>query len=321
MILIGYTLQIREKDFLKNRMLTPNVQGVRLSGNHSAEIALTIEDGFDFMLYKTIAEDSFEIVRGVFGTSDVFGLSGFISTGRFFEREDYENSLPAAVVGRHILPVTFEENGKRYYGYNRRMYEVIGVFHETGTPLDDAVYLNLNYVTAYESGMGQYYADAKEAETAEAVIRAWEKSAAGEYHIEPSPRRLPAYELNLYTNELLRFSIMTAVFCLLLTAIFFVARQKYTVSVQKLCGMTRQYLTRFYGSQVMMIMAAAFLCIVPATLLLSKHVSNSIFSMKAMACRHYIVTGAALAVLGGCVTGFIVRLADGVNISDTLKGR
>jgi hypothetical protein len=114
---------------------------------------------------------------------------------------------------------------------------------------------------------------------------------------------------------------MTAVFCLLLTAIFFVARQKYTVSVQKLCGMTRQYLTRFYGSQVMMIMAAAFLCIVPATLLLSKHVSNSIFSMKAMACRHYIVTGAALAVLGGCVTGFIVRLADGVNISDTLKGR
>jgi hypothetical protein len=166
--------------------------------------------------------------------------------------------------------------------------------------------------------MGQYYADAKNAAAADAIISALE---AGDYKTEPSPHRLPASELNPYTAELLRFSVLTAAFCLLITAIFFVARQKHTVSVQKLCGMTRRNLIMAYGARVSAAAAGAFAMIAAATLFLSENFNNSVFSMKAMSWHYYAVTGAVLTGLCVCVTGFIAKLADGVNISDTLKGR
>jgi hypothetical protein len=40
-----------------------------------------------------------------------------------------------------------------------------------------------------------------------------------------------------------------------------------------------------------------------------------------MTYHYYAATGAVLAMLGAATTFITVRLADGVNISDTLKGR
>jgi hypothetical protein len=256
LILIGYSMRVQEKDFFKNRMFSENVRGVLLSGGDGADLKLETEA--DFMLYKVVDESPFEIVRGVFGASDVFGFSGFIQTGRFFDQSDYENQTRTAVVGPDILSLAYEENGRLYYGYNRQMYEVIGVFHETGSSLDMAVYLNLGGLLQYESGMGRYFIDAKDAAAAGAALSALETGMEGKCGVETFPYRPPTAELAPETTALLWFSVLTAAFCLAVTAIFFVTRQKYTVSVQKLCGMTKRGLLWAYGAKIFAVVIVSF---------------------------------------------------------------
>lgn len=324
LVLLAYNLQVTEKSFLENRMYSENVTGIQLSDHQFPEdVDLTMPKiNADFMLYKYLTEGSDETVRGVYGTSDVFGLSDYITTGgRFFETEDYENKTHAAVVGQKILPITFEENGKRYYAYNQQMYEVIGVFQDTGSDLDHTVYLNLTRLLEEESNIGLYYVDAKDGKTVNAVLTEMKSNASDKYStMDIAYESAVSYEMGRAFNTLLIFAVLAAVFCLLITTTFFVIRQKFTVAIQKLCGMTWKNLLCAYGKKMILVIATFFSLIVAAMLILSGNLNNSVFQIKTLAYHHYVITGMFLLVLGSAATCYIVKLADNIDISDTLKG-
>ena len=137
MILLAYNLNLSAQDFLSREMFSENVKGIQLSNSgldseNGDELSLSlITSDNDFMLYKYISGDYDEIIRGIYGTADVFDFSNYISEGRFFNSGDYKNKTHTAVIGSNMLSKTIKENGKCYFGYSQELFEVIGIFRQT----------------------------------------------------------------------------------------------------------------------------------------------------------------------------------------------
>jgi len=325
LVMFGYNLQVTEKTFLENRMFSENVSGIQLSDyrvHEDVDLKIPYAENSDFMMYRYLVENSGKIVRGVYETADVFGFSNYISEGRFFELYDFEDKTYTAVVGQEILVMTIEVDGVRYYPYNQNMYEVIGVFKETETDLDKAVYLNLTRLLEDEDNIGLYYIDAENEEAVNAVITAMKSDAEGKYSTtdikyEPTV----TYGLSIMFNTLLIFSVLAAIFSLFITTIFFVTNQKYTVAVQKLCGLTKKDLAITYGIKNTLVAIFSMILIITAMLFLTQNFDKSIFSIKTLTYHHYIITAISLLMLNALITFFTVRLAEGINISDAVKGR
>ena len=94
MILLAYNLNLSSKDFLDREMFSENVKGIQISNSDSQSENIStfdlssINSNDDFMLYKYISGDNEEIIRGIYGTVDVFSFSNYISKGRFFSLND-----------------------------------------------------------------------------------------------------------------------------------------------------------------------------------------------------------------------------------------
>jgi hypothetical protein len=324
LVLLGYSLQLAEKNFFENRMFSSNVKGLLLSeqksSNGNSNLSIPSISG-EFMLYRHLVDDINEIVRGVYATSDIFGLSNYVQEGRYFNESDFINVTNTAVIGHKLLPLTYEENGVTFYAYNQTIYEVIGVFKDTGTDLDIAAYLNLPIMLANEENAGLYYVDAKDSATVSAIISALKTNMDGVFAIqEVEYESRVSYKISRMFRTLLIFSVLAAIFSLLITTVFFVTRQKYEVSVQKLCGMTKKDLIWRYGKRNVLATAMSFALIVIAMFFLSRF-ENSIFSIKTLSYHHYIITGISLLAMCAILTHFTIKLAEGINISDILKGR
>ena len=324
LVLLAYTLDMSEKDFFERRMYSENVQGIQLGDSAKDEdVALAIPnlDNTDFMIYRYLVDDM-EIQRGVYGTSDIFKYSDYIAEGRFFSNEDYNEKSKTVVMGQNILSQTIEENGKRYYGYDQQLYEVIGVFKDTGTVLDDTIYFNLPSLLESEDNMGLYYVDAKDSESVQKVLSAMQKNAGSSYST-----MLVAYEsnadyigLNRTSKALLVFAVFAALCNLFITVIFFVTHKKYKVAIQKLCGMTSKDLALLYGKDIMLIVLLSFLSVLLIINVLSKYL-GLFFTLDKLASYHFLITGIILLLLGVVTIYCVMRLAKGVNISDSLKDR
>ncbi len=189
LVLLAYSLDMAEKDFLERKMYTENVAGIQLSSEYLKDVSdeevnlqlSEIESSEDFMIYKRLSEDDDEIIRGGYGTGDIFDFTGYIEEGRFFESSDYENETLSAVIGADALVQTFVEDGVRYYGYNQQLYEVVGIFRQTGTVLDCTIYLNLTSLLKEVDHYGLYYVDAKNQAVVDGILSSIEANADGQY--------------------------------------------------------------------------------------------------------------------------------------------
>jgi len=327
LVLLAYNLDITAKDFLESRMMSENVRGIwlgdpRVDKNEDVTAIIPEVPNTDFMMYKRIAE-GFETIRGVYGTSDVFGLSAYIKEGRFFTSRDYKDKNDTVVVGSNVLPRTIEDNGKFYLPYDGRMFEVLGVFKETCSPLDNTVYINLTSLLETMTHLALYYIDAKDSGTVAKVLTELQKHADANnfqtmYDEYDSGTFHPG--LGRGNHTMLVSAVAAAVFNLLITVIFFVTHKKYKVAVQKLYGMTNRDLIWTYGKSIFAIVTAAFAAVVAIILGLSRYM-GTFFAMEMLAVYHYAIMGVSLVLLGTATVLFIVSLAQRVNISDTLKGR
>ncbi len=132
LVLCVYNMEVKQKDFLQRGMYTENVQGIQLSSNYLSSVCGEVVDfnipqinTGDFMIYKRLSEEYNEIVRGIYGTKDVFNYSSYIKKGRFFEQSDYTEKSAVAVIGYSMLDRIYTENGIQYFGYDNQLYEVI----------------------------------------------------------------------------------------------------------------------------------------------------------------------------------------------------
>ncbi|MDR2532123.1 MAG: ABC transporter permease [Oscillospiraceae bacterium] len=324
LVLLAYNLDIAEKSFLERRMFSENVRGMWLGDPRvDTDVAFEFPEipNADYMLYKNL-DDSFDITRAIWGTSDVFGLSSFIDEGRFFNTDDYASNVQAVVVGSDMVFRSFEENGKRYLHYDGRLFEVIGVFCETGTVLDRTIYVNLRSILETHEHLALYYIDARDEDTVSRVVSEFQQNAEGKYKI-----MLQEYESSVHyggiggvNHTMLLTAVIAAVLNLLITVIFFVTHKKHKVAVQKLYGMTSKNLAWSYGKSIAVIITASFISVVLVIVGLSQYMGG-FFTLEKLAVYHFMIMGGGLIALGMAVVFFIVKLARKVNISDTLKGR
>lgn len=329
LVLLAYNIDISEKSFFENQIYSPQVSGIQVEDpNVMTEQKGTVHmdsarfpENQSYMLYRYLIEAYGEIVRAAYGTEDVFDLSEYLREGRFFSSEDYAKKRKVAVIGTEVLPETWMENGKRYYGYNQQLYEVIGVFEETESPLDYTTYLNLTSVLEAESNYGIFYVDAENKETVASVLNQLQQTLSGEYKISAvTYDSVIDYGLDTMSNTLFQFAVLAGIFHLLLTSVFFVTRQSYTIAVQKLCGLTRKDLLGKYGIRCFGLFLAAAVSIW-AWIWVLRTCLGDFFALEKLAGYHYAVMFAGLFLLLTVITVYIVNLAAKVNISDVLKGR
>lgn len=327
LVLFGYQFQTARKTFFENEMFTENVRGLQMSSNQLGEdVQFSLPDlpGQQYMIYRYLSYGTEETVRGIFGTADVFDYTKLIGEGRFFSNDDYRNASLTAVIGSDILksPAVEEHDGKRFYVYENTPYEVIGVFAKQNHIADKAVFLNLPALDAHISQLGGiYYADAQNAGTVSQVLsqmRADIGNAFTVYDMEFVPTT--SRELNRMFRTMFLFCNASAILCLVITTIFLITGQRYSVAVKKLCGMTKGELFLYYGRILLLITVTAFVLIVLLMQLFSTVIRVDIFAESAVSIRHYVMTAVVLVILSVCTTCYITRLSNAVDISSVLKG-
>jgi hypothetical protein len=324
LVLLAYNLDITAKDFLERRMFSENIQGMWLGDprfDNDVVFQFPEVPNVEFMIYKHL-DDSFDITRGIWGTNDVFGFASYINEGRFFGAYDYATNSQTVVVGANMVFRTFTEDGKRYLHYDGRLFEVIGIFRETGTVLDRVMYFNLQSILQTHEHMALYYIDAREADTVSRVVSKFQQNTEGKFQILLHEYESPMHYGGIggVNHTLLLTAVMAAILNLLITVIFFVTFKKYKVAVQKLYGMTSKDLAWNYGKKIAAIVIASFFSVVFVIFGLSQYM-GSFFTLDRLTVYHFMIMGVGLIVLGIAVVFFIVGLARRVNISDTLKGR
>jgi hypothetical protein len=321
-------MEVKQKDFLQRGMYTENVQGIQLSSNYLSSVCGEVVDfniprinTGDFMIYKRLSEEYNEIVRGIYGTKDVFNYSSYIKEGRFFEQSDYTGKSAVAVIGSSMLDRIYTENGIQYFGYDNQLYEVIGVFKETDSDLDYTAYLNLTSLIENMDNYGLYYVDAQSSQVIENVLQVMEDHAKEKYSVSRVKYEAKdSYGLSAMNNTLLFCAIFAALIQLLISSIFFVTDKKYSVAIQKLCGMTKKDLFLNYGRNILVLLAVSFITIYLLITCFSKYM-GFFFELDSLVWQHYAVTVIILSLIGFFVTGHIAGQVDKVDISSTLKGR
>lgn len=329
LVLLAYNVDTTEKNFINKGMYSENVSGVQIENPKEMqgvdqETSLDVESmetKNGFMLYKYLIESGNEIVRAVYGTDDVFKLSSYIGDGRFFNESDYKNKTLTAVVGQDILPETWTENGRRYYGYNKQKYEVIGVFKKTGSSLDYITYLNLCRVLQDESNYGIYYVDALSKDTVESVVDNLTSKKSENYMATKIEYSSPdSYGLSPMTNTLFIFAVLAGGFHMILTSIFLVTRQQYKVAIQKLCGMTYKDILVNYVKRMLTVFMFAFVSII-LCINLMKLFWGHFFALEKLVVTHFLILAIIMLLIVFVIAKCIADLTKKVDISAVLKGR
>lgn len=329
LVLLAYNVDATEKTYLNNGMYSNNVYGVQIENpkemqgieqNTKLDV-MNIPVSKDFMIYKSLIEGGDEIVRAIYGTDDVFKLASYLKEGRFFNTDDYKNNTLTAVIGSDVLPETWTENGKRYYGYNKQKYEVIGIFKETGSNLDFATYLNLCRVLQDESNYGTYYVDADSEDVVMDVIDSLTKKQTEDYKAEKIPySSTMSYGMSPMENTLFIFAVLAGGFHMILTSIFLITRQQYTVAIHKLCGMTYKDILLKYGKRMTVIFVLSFASIVLCINLMKTFWGN-FFALEKLMTVHYAIMAGIMLMISVLIVICIANLTKRVDISAVLKGR
>lgn len=328
LVLGVYNMGVKQKDFLERGMYTDNVQGMQLSSDYlvsvcgeTVDFSIPQINSGDFMIYKRLSEEYNEIVRGIYGTKDIFEYSSYIKLGKFFDESDYKDKSATAVIGSSMLDKIYTENGKQYFGYDNQLFEVIGIFKETNSDLDYTVYLNLTSLIENMDNYGLYYVDAKTSEIVENVMQSMETNAGKKYSISRvSYEAKTVYGLSAMNNTLLFCAIFAAMINLLISSAFFVADKRYTVAIQKMCGMVRKDLLIQYGKNILILLLISLISVYLIVYYFSGYM-GFFFELNSLGWQHYAITAVFLVLIGIVVTRYIVKQAESVDICSTLKGR
>ncbi len=120
----------------------------RISNSYFSDSAMSIESSeiasIDFS--KDLLSGNALFFKEAYGIYSVYFTGHFympMTSGRFFMPDDFEDSLPKAVVGKDI-PTHTSSDGKSIFTYGTTDYEVIGIAGiNKSSRLDNSVYLSM----------------------------------------------------------------------------------------------------------------------------------------------------------------------------------
>ena len=309
-----FFITVSSAEYLENRMYSANVKGIHIQSADTPILEKIESLNSGYVITKTI-DDELRIKRGYYSTSDLFGLSAFIETGRFFTNSDYKENSPVAVIGADIIADTVTENGKTYYGYSNTQYEVIGIFKQTNSDLDKAAYLNLTYLLDSEGSSGLYCIDGNSEDVSKAVNAFINDSRTKSSEIKIEQKN---YDMNVGHKIKFYCAIIAALCNLIIISYYFVSRQSYKTAVKKLCGFTNKRLSVSYAVTLTCITIGGYLIGAGILYLVQKNVPG--LQMAMLDPIHYIIVLICIVLSGGLITASIIKKVMKVDISSILKG-
>jgi hypothetical protein len=314
-VLSNFYLDFSGRDFLSNGMYSDSMRRISVTPPFlqaaPQDAAFRLEyDEAEYYIYKNVGEDAVTDKRGVYFTRDFHNISQFIESGRFFRSGDFTNSVPVAVVGSDV-PV-FEENGKKYVGYNGVLYTVLGEFRKTDNILDFTTYFNLNSVLQNETVPGVYSIDGSK-EVVERILGSI-KTFIGD-SLEVTEINYERFVRGVNMNYRLIFILsIAASFCnLLVICFYYINRQKYKTAILKLCGYTKKRILTHYIKSIFLTVCVAY-----SLSLIAVRFSNAI-GLQQLNVYHFVFAFAVLILLGVFTSVRIALNIGRVDISSSLK--
>lgn len=118
----------------------------KISNNFLSENAMSISGSLRIQDYtENLLNDNVLYFKSDYSVYWIYFNDKFqipITSGRFFNAEDFESPLPKAIVGKDVN-IQLSDNGSNYYLHNGIKYEVIGIAGIKKTSwLDSCVYLS-----------------------------------------------------------------------------------------------------------------------------------------------------------------------------------
>lgn len=315
LLLSAFYFKISDSNFLENGLYSENVKGFELQDEKQEVLTdLLSKCDKEISVFRFISDDN-HLKRGYYAKGEaVFPFSSYISEGRFFDGTDFEEKRKVAVVGSEAEDSLFEENGRRYYGYDGNKYEVIGIFRETKTDLDKVVYLNLLSLSEAQTNDGIYFIDGPNEEKNMKCVNEVLSSDVGakEVHYENKQE-----DMNIIHKIKFILAIVAAFCNLVMISIYFAGKQKYKIAVMKLCGLRDLEIAFGYLKKLTAVVVLAFLSGIGLLLLCR----NAAFvSFEQIGIRSYLAAGVIICFAAALIICQLVRTLRRTDISSSLKG-
>lgn len=316
LLLSAFYFKTRSSDFLENGLYSQNVRGIELKGTGEAQMEqlLGCAKG-DITLIKHISDDH-HLRRGYYckEPNRLFPYEGYLAYGRFFSKADYEEKRRVAVIGSEVLADVLEKEGKRYYGYNGKEYEVIGEFRQTASDLDRMVYINLTSLAGTEMDNGIYYIDGMDSAACEKIEESLIKEIEGTAKIKYEHRQ---EDMNSVHKVKFLLAILAAFCNLTMISFYFAEKQNYKIAVFRLCGLSNLEIGTYYGKRLLLIAVSGYLCGCVGLYV----VKNAAFvSFSQISNVHYLLTGGIVLFSVAVVAASSIRMLGKTDVSRALKG-
>lgn len=319
LVLSNYYIQTTETNFLKNKMYSTNVLGLNFSevktDKNINTNSFTNLIGADCVLYKQIQSNK-RIIRAVYLKNDVFDYSSFIKTGRFFTDEDFNSQEAVAVIGFSMEQEIVKKDGIEYIGLEDSLYRVIGIFEETSEDLDNTIYVNLNSYIGHDSMLGLYYIDSQTEKNVRQTAKNIEENLSDYYSISEVQYEQEKEDLNLLFKVIYVLAIITAICNLINSSYYFILRQRYTIAVKKLCGLTNKYMIINYCEKITCILTIGYLAGIFITLIIDKY---TILKLNNLNLKHYLFVFLLLIIISMYIVIELIQNNKKVDISANLK--
>ena len=326
LIMLCYHFNLKSQTFFSRNLFTENAACIQVTGKVSEDdiVDLQIERWEDYnrvCIYKRIVEEENEIIRGIYDADQVIDYTPYVKQGKFFSDQDFINRERVAVVGSDIENQLIERDGRRYYGYNQELYEVIGIFQKNDTVLDKTIFLNLTYLLEKENNSGVYYLDAKNKNDVEESIQTLYRDTQSQCSMDRINYEFDtSYGLDSESDTLFGCSILASVLQLFLITIFFINRQNYQIAVKRFVGMNKWELFSEYSRKIMIVLIFSLFTIA-GCMILVKCFLQQFISLEQITVYHVLALVVIQMTIAFFITIELVRLSDKIHISEALKGR
>ncbi len=199
------------------------------------------ELGSDYALYFDVSETSdrdYDSIRAVYFNGNA-AVPNMLE-GRFFTKDEMENGAAVAVLGTLCKSSVTSENGKDYYIYGNKKYEVVGYMGREGevTDLDNMVWLNMGAYFERAAAYGRFAVDGGSEGNTDNVVEALFSRLSDEA-LEQAAEIIHERKIRsiaYFTRRIYNYVILALIINIAIVSIYYIDRRTYIIAVKRVVG-------------------------------------------------------------------------------------
>lgn len=202
--------------------------------------------------------------------------------GRYFTEEEVKEESNYVVIGKNVIEDFIEErDGKMFYKYLDKEYEVIGIMGRKGhdTTIDNWVIFTLPTITSTYGYRGSYIVDAPTVEEITLAMDIFEEQLTqiSTYFEKPFSASIDIGIPNYILNVFITLIVLTAV----VFGVYYIDKVKHIINVKKFLGYSRIMIFADTAGSFMFISTIAFAVENAAMWILSKTIFKDVILFSA----------------------------------------